>query len=155
MIRVKIFVQEQQGMVSLSALLILSVLMMVSVYLYDILQFQISSLQNFKLRVEAQNYTYDCANMIIKKYKEDYSLWRQNIIAAERDFNISDAKIVGEFSKQGAFGEQTAKVYLMHYHDDFYILIVEVHVQDVVNQMSIHLQNNEKEGSFYVYRYEP
>lgn len=155
MIRAKIFLREQEGMVSLSALLILSVLIMVSIYVYDIMQFQTSSLQNFKLRVEAQNYTNDIASLMIKTYKDDYASWKQDIADVHDDFNFKNAKLVGEFSKIGAFDEQTAKVYLMRYHDDFYILIVEVRIQDVINQMSIHLQNNEKEGAFYVYRYEP
>lgn len=146
--------REQAGMVSLSALLILSVLVMVSLYVYDILQFQISSLQNFKLRMEAQNYTYDCANTMIKKYQDDYFLWKQDIEDVADDFNFKNAKIVGEYIKTENFGEQSAKLYLFRYHDNFYILVVEVCMQDITNQMRIYLKHNESEGNFNVYRYE-
>lgn len=155
MVQVKSFFREQQGMVSLSSLLILSVLVMISIYVYDIVQFQISSLQNFKERVAAQNYTNDVANLMIKKYQNDYVLWQQNIGDVANDFDYRNAKLVGEFSKMGNLGEQTAKLYLMRYHDNFYILIVEVNIQEVTNQMRIYLQNNESEGSINVYRQEP
>lgn len=156
MILLKNFWQRQCGMVSLSALLILSVIVMISVSLYGILQYDIGSLNNFKMRMEAQNFTLDSANFMIKQYADDYTLWKNDIAKVGNTTDFRNAKVVKEITTNGKFGKQTATLYLMLYHDNIYILVIEVRLQEVVNQMRVYLQdefiNNEEKIS--VYRWE-
>lgn len=147
-------IQSEQGMVSLSVLIILGVFAMVSVYFYDIMQINMSNLYNLKIRLELQNIMYAQNNLQLQKYLNDKDLWQQHKQEATQKYEYYQAIKINEATISSELGEIKSKVLLMRYHDNVYILITEVSLQEVHGQISTHLIDNLKEGTVSVHRME-
>lgn len=149
---------KEDGMISISMLIVLSLMAVFSLYIYRLSLTENDSLEILKMNMQTKNYTISESLKLIDIYKYDKEKWQDDCMKAqgkdEKD-EFDEAIIVDEKTvtdKQMKKSVQI-KAYLMQtYNQDIYKLIVESSLEDITNQNCIYLQK--KDDDCIVQRWE-
>lgn len=150
-------VHNENGMVSISASIILSLVVMFTLAIYELSLGENDTVEVLKLNKQAENYTIsECLNMI-NKYQNDYNLWQIDTKRAENITEFAEAIIVDEQNlnndKLNA-GDIKITAYLMNYKQNEYRLVVETSFtkKEITNQKCVYLI--QKDDDVVVQRWE-
>ena len=150
-------VHNENGMVSISASIILSLVVMFTLAIYELSLGENDTVEVLKLNKQAENYTIsECLNMI-NKYQNDYNLWQIDTKRAENITEFAEAIVVDEQNlnndKLNA-GDIKITAYLMNYKQNEYRLVVETSFpkKEITNQKCVYLI--QKDDDVVVQRWE-
>ena len=133
---------KEDGMISISMLIVLSLMAVFSLYIYRLSLTENDSLEILKMNMQTKN-------------KYDKEKWQDDCMKAQGKDEFDEAIIVDEKTvtdKQMKKSVQI-KAYLMQtYNQDIYKLIVESSLEDITNQNCIYLQK--KDDDCIVQRWE-
>ena len=137
---------KEDGMISISMLIVLSLMAVFSLYIYRLSLTENDSLEILKMNMQTKNYTISESLKLIDIYKYDKEKWQDDCMKAQGKDEFDEAIIVDEKTvtdKQMKKSVQI-KAYLMQtYNQDIYKLIVESSLEDITNQNCIYLQKKD------------
>lgn len=147
---------KEDGMISISMLIVLSLMAVFSLYIYRLSLIENDSLEILKMNMQTKNYTISESLKLIDIYKYNKEKWQDDCMKAQGKDEFDEAIIVDEKTvtdKQKMKKSVQIKAYLMQtYNQDIYKLIVESSLEDITNQNCIYLQK--KDDDCIVQRWE-
>ena len=130
---------KEDGMISISMLIVLSLMAVFSLYIYRLSLTEDNSLKILKMNMQTKNYTISESLNLIGIYKYDF----------DEAIVVDEKTVIDKQMKKSV----QIKAYLMQtYNQDIYKLIVESSLEDITNQNCIYLQK--KDDDCIVQRWE-
>lgn len=148
---------KEDGTISLSMLIILSLMTVFSLYIYRLSSVENDTLDILKINLETENYTISESLKIIAYFKYDKVKW-QEICLSVNDNNIDTLEEAFIVDEQVLIDDKLnkpvqIKAYLLKTEkENIYKLIVESNLNDIINQNIIYLQK--KDDDCIVQRWE-
>lgn len=133
-------------MLSFSGLIILCIISGMLYCLHDLYRQEQQTVEALQISTAARNSTLSEASKLIDLYAHDMNSWNEICSKAADKYNLTDGVLIDtEQKRDEKFNIISTNAYLAHYCDDVYILIIESSIDDITDQICIHLAKKDDE----------